>query len=75
MCKSYSKVNRVMGMIRRTITYKEPKIMFSVYKTLVQPHVEYCSCAWNPSYKKDKELLEKIQYRYTKMIIIMREKT
>jgi len=49
--------------------------MFSVYKTLVQPHVEYCSCAWNPSYKKDKELLEKIQYRYTKMIIIMREKT
>jgi len=64
-----------MGMIKRTITYKEPKIMFSVYKTLVQPHVEYCSCAWNPSYKKDKELLEKIQYRYTKMIIIMREKT
>ena len=37
--------------------------------------VEYCSCAWNPSYKKDKELLEKIQHSYTKMIINMREKT
>ena len=24
---AYSKANRVMGMIRRTITYKEPKIM------------------------------------------------
>jgi len=34
-----------------------------------------CSCAWNPSYKKDEELLEKIQRRYTKMIINMREKT
>jgi len=52
---AYSKANRVMGMIRRTITYKEPKIMLSLYKTLVRPHVEYCCCAWYPSYKKDKE--------------------
>ena len=72
---AYSKANRVMWMIRRTITYKEPRIMLSLYKTLVRPHVEYCSCAWNPSYKKDKELLEKIQHRFTKMIINMREKT
>ena len=63
----------VMGMIRRT-TNKEPRIMLSLYKTVVRPHVEYCSCAWN-HYKKDKELLEKIQHRYTKMIINMREKT
>jgi len=60
---AYSKANRVMGMIRRTITYKESRIMLSLYKTLAMPHVEYCSCAWNPSYKKDKELLEKIQHR------------
>jgi len=70
-----SKANRVIGMIRRTITYKEPKIMSSLYKTLVRPHVEYCSCAWNPSYKKDKELLEKTQHRYTKMIINIQGKT
>ena len=30
-----TKANRVMGTIRRTITYKEPKIMLSLYKTLV----------------------------------------
>jgi len=42
---AYSKANRVMGMIRRTITYKEPRIMLSLYKTLVRPHVEYCSRA------------------------------
>jgi len=48
--------------------------MLSLYKTLARPHVEYCSCAWNPSYKKDKELLEKTQHRFTKMIINMREK-
>jgi len=66
----YSIANRVMGM--RTITYKEPRIMLW---TLVRPHVEYCSCAWNPSYKEDKELLEKRQHRFTKMILNMQEKT
>ena len=71
---AYTKANRVMGMIRRTISYKEPRIMLSLYKTLVRPHVEYCSSVWNPYYSKDKELLEKVQHRYTKMIINMQDK-
>jgi len=39
-------------------------------KTLVRPHVKYCATAsaWIPYYKKDKELLEKVQRRFTKMI-------
>ena len=45
--------------------------MVSLYKTLVRPHVEYCVCAWNPYYKKDKELLEKVQRRFTEMIVNM----
>ena len=57
-----------MGMIRRTIKYKEAKIMVSLYKTLVRPHVEYCVSAWSPYYKKDKELFEKVQRRFSKMI-------
>ena len=48
--------------------------MLSLYKTLVRPHVEYCSSVWNPYYSKDKELLEKVQHRYTKMIINMQDK-
>jgi len=66
---AYTKASRVMGMIRRTISYKEPKIMLSLYKTLVRPHVEYCSSVWNPHYSKDKVLLERVQHRHTKMII------
>jgi len=38
-----NKANKVLGMIRRTITNKEPRIMLSLYKTLVRPHVEYCN--------------------------------
>jgi len=45
--------------------------MVSLYKTLVRPHVEYCVSAWSPYYKKDKELLEKVQHRFTKMITNM----
>jgi len=43
-------------------------LMLSLYKTLVRPHVEYFIGAWNPHCKKDKELIEKVQRRFTKMI-------
>jgi len=56
-----------MGMIRRTITYKEPKIMLSLYKTLVRPHVLALGNL-NSYYGKDKVILEKILHRYTKMM-------
>jgi len=65
------KTTKVMGMIKRTIKYKEARIMVSLYKTLVRPNVEYCVSARSPYYKKDKELLEKVQRRFTKMITNM----
>ena len=43
------------------------KIM-KFYKSLVRPHVEYCTAAWSPHYTKDKQLLEKIQHRFTRII-------
>jgi len=55
-----NKANKVLGVIKRTITYNDLKIMLNLYKTLVRPHVEYCVSAWSPYYKKDKELLEKV---------------
>ena len=36
--------------------------------------MKYCSCAWNPHYSNDKDLLEKIQHRFTKMIMNMLNK-
>ena len=47
---------------------KDMRVMLSLYKSLVRPHTEYCISAWNPHYKKDKELIEKVQTRFTKMI-------
>jgi len=55
-------------VIKRTITNKEPAIMVKLYKGLVRPHLEYCVSAWNPHYSKDKELLERVQRRFTDMV-------
>jgi len=62
------KANRVLGMIRRTISYKTPEILLPLYKSIVRPLVEYCVPAWSPQYNKDKIMLEKIKHRFTRII-------
>jgi len=72
---AFNKATRVLGMIKRTIRYKDTRVMMSLYKPLVRPHVEYCVSAWNPHYIKDKKLIEKVQRRFTKLINNMEGKT
>ena len=57
-----------LGMIKRTIHYKNADIMVSLYKSLVRPHVEYAVSAWSPYYKKDKDLFERVQHRFTRLV-------
>ena len=40
--------------------------MLNLYKSIVRPHLEYCLPGWSPYYKKDKELLEKVQHRFSR---------
>ena len=61
-----NKANRVLGMINRTIVCKE--ILLNLYKSLVRPHVEYCRSVWLPCHQKDKTLIERVQFRFTRMI-------
>jgi len=48
--------------------------MLRLYKSLVRPHLEYCASAWSPHYVKDKELLERVQHRFTRMFKDLRER-
>ena len=63
-----SKVNQILGLIRRNITYKGKKLIIPLYKAIVRPHLEYCIQAWRPYRKKDIDTLERIQRRETRRL-------
>ena len=57
----------------RTIVYRSPDILVKLYKSLVRPHLEYCVSAWSPHYVKDRERLEGVQHRFTRMVPGLRD--
>ena len=65
--EAYSKASQMLGLINRTIQFKNPEVLLPLYKSVVRPHLEYCSAVWSPQYVKDKALLEKVQHRFSRM--------
>ena len=65
--------NKILGLIRRNIAYKEKELIIPLYKAIVRPHVEYCIQVWRPYHKKDIDTFERIQRRATTIIIKLRD--
>ena len=63
-----NKANKILGLIRRSYQYLDTHMIRLLFIALIRPHLEFANSVWSPLYQKDKDLIEGVLRRATKLI-------
>ncbi|KAK3876172.1 hypothetical protein Pcinc_019021 [Petrolisthes cinctipes] len=67
------KARGMAGWILRTISSREKEVMLTLWRSMVQPLLDYCSQLWSPQKKGIIQNLETVQRSFTRNIKGMRD--
>ena len=59
----------MLNILKRNFYSCSRTVKENLYKTIVQPHLEYANSAWNPGTKKNRDLLQKVQRRAARFVL------